>query len=162
MKKPIKKAVSYAAIDDKGNILLVKRPADDKDLPNVWGLPAGGVKEDESWEKATVRSGKEKLGVNLEIKEELGEGKLDREKYTLHMKLFGVSIPEGEKPVVPQPLEGITQYVDSKWATPDEIVEHLKITAPQGSLCCTLFLVKKGVLGERDIKAWHATLVKNK
>ena len=161
MEKPIKKAVSYAAIDAKGNILLVKRPLDDKDLPNVWGLPAGGVKEDESWEEATTRSGKEKLGVNLKIKEELGEGKLDREKYILHMKLFRVSIPDGEKPVVPQPLEGMTQYVDLKWATSDETVEYLKITAPQGSLCCTLFLVNKEVLNKEDIKAWRTSLVKN-
>lgn len=50
--KPVKYAVAFVIYNqDHTKFLIVKRPADDPDLPNVWGLPAGSVKDDETFEE---------------------------------------------------------------------------------------------------------------
>jgi len=133
--KEIKSAISYAIYNQEKNILVVKRPKDDKDLPDVWGLPAGSLKENESFEDAVLRSGKEKLGVTLKIINEINEGDIERENYILHMKLFEVTIIEGT-PSVPQDYPDVTQYQEFKWGTADNLVEAAKM----GSLCSTLYL----------------------
>lgn len=137
--KRTENAVSYVIYDEDGKMILaVKRPKDDE-LPNVWGLPAGTVREGENPEQAVVRSGKEKLGVALEVKGMLNEGEIERETYILHMNLYEAEIREGE-PKVPQ-ASGGTQYVEWKWAEPGE----LKEAASKGSLCSRLLLEKKGI-----------------
>lgn len=134
-------AVSYVIYNkDRTKVLAVKRPPEDEDLPNVWGLPATTVKEgEESFEDAVVRSGKQKLGVTLQITNFLNEGEIERPSYILHMKLYEVKIIDGE-PKVPQKFGG-TQYVEWKWAEPGE----LKGAAGKGSLCSRLFLNKLGI-----------------
>lgn len=137
--KRTENAVSYVIYNGDGTrILSVKRPGND-DLPNVWGLPAGTVREGENPEQAVVRSGREKLGVKLEVKGMLNEGEIERETYILHMRLYEAEIGEGE-PKVPQ-ASGGTQYVEWKWAEPGE----LKEAASKGSLCSRLLLEKKGI-----------------
>ena len=133
-------AVSYVIYDkDRTKVLAVKRPPEDE-IPNVWGLPAATVKEgEESFEDAVVRSGKQKLGVTLQITDFLNEGETERSSYVLHMRLYEVKITNGE-PKVPQPFGG-TQYVEWKWADPEE----LKEAASKGSLCSRLFLNKIGI-----------------
>ncbi|MEE9323639.1 MAG: NUDIX domain-containing protein [Candidatus Aenigmarchaeota archaeon] len=138
--KRTENAISYVIYsEDRARILAVKRPPDDE-LPDAWGLPAGTVKEGETPEDAVLRSGKEKLGVKLEINGMLNEGKIERETYVLHMKLYEVKITEGE-PKIPQASEGVTQYVEWKWKKPEE----LKEAASKGSLCSRLFLDKLGI-----------------
>ena len=133
--KPMRNAISYVIYNkDKSKFLSVKRPEDDNDLPNVWGLPAGNVKDGESFEQAVLRSGKEKLGVELEIEDIVDEGDIERNNYVLNMKLYETKIVKGE-PRVPQQAEG-TQYQDWKWATSEE----LKEAAQKDSLCCRLYL----------------------
>lgn len=124
--KAIKKSVSFVIYnDDKSRVLAVKRPKDDRDLPNIWGLPAGSLKIKESFEQAVLRSGKEKLGVELEIIKQINEGKIERRDYVLYMKLFEVRIIKG-KPKVPQFLSNITQYQKLKWAKPKEFINSAK------------------------------------
>jgi len=125
---------------DRSKILAVQRPSDDENLPNVWGLPAGSLKEWESFEESVIRSGREKLGVELKIIKLINEGELEREKYILHMKEYEVEVIEGE-PKVPQIVEGITQYQRWKWASGD----ILKESADKGSLCSQLYLGSVGV-----------------
>jgi len=134
--KQTKKSISDVIYDpERTHVLLVKRPEDDKDLPSTWGLPAGSVKNGETYEESVLRSGKEKLGVSLEIIELIEEGEVERKDYILHMKEYEAKITKGE-PEVPQQVEGITQYQDWKWGVWDE----LKETAQKGSLCCQLYL----------------------
>ena len=57
---------------DKSKFLIVQRPSDDESLPNVLGLPAGSVKEDETFEEAVIRSGRQKLGVEVKVEKFIG------------------------------------------------------------------------------------------
>lgn len=134
--KSTKHAISYVIYnEDHSKFLVVQRPSDDEDLPNAWGLPAGSLKGEESFQDAVIRSGREKLGVELEVGKIIKEGEVERANYVLHMKEFEATIGSGE-PNVPQPIEGVTQYQDWKWGT----AEDLKEAASKGSLCCKLYL----------------------
>ncbi|MFW6079714.1 MAG: NUDIX domain-containing protein, partial [Gemmatimonadota bacterium] len=116
-------------------VLQVRRPPDDEHLPNVWGLPAGTLREGESWEDAVRRSGREKLGVELDVGSELNHGTTERHEYTLEMKLFEAGIVAGE-PRAPQPDVGVTQYTDWRWGA----ARDLAPAAEKGSLCSRLYL----------------------
>lgn len=143
----IKKSVSLAIFNEDGAVLLVKRPADDEDLPNAWGLPAASLGEGESWIEAAKRAGHEKLGVELEVEGELNAGSLERATYQLDMKLFRARIMSGKptlahshSPIAQLPCSH-TQYQEWKWGTEKE----LEPAANAGSLCCRLFLDYKHV-----------------
>jgi ADP-ribose pyrophosphatase YjhB (NUDIX family) len=116
-------------------VLVVLRPEDDEELPNVWGLPAGSLHQGETWLDAVERAGREKLGIELEVIRELNRGETERSNYTLQMRLYEARIAHGA-PSVPQPDNDVTQYRDWKWDTP----EVLQPAADRGSLCCRLFL----------------------
>ncbi|MGQ0562960.1 MAG: NUDIX domain-containing protein [Gemmatimonadota bacterium] len=123
------------AIRHDGQVLIVQRPGDDEDLPNLWGLPAASLRADEDWHEAVRRAGREKLGVELKVGRELTRGALERSGYTLEMRLYEASIEAGV-PVVPQPDTSVTQYQAWKWGSGAD----LKPAAARGSLCCRLFL----------------------
>ena len=134
--KQIKKAVSYVIYNkDKSKFLIVQRPSDDEDLPDVWGLPASSVKNNETFEKAMLRSGKEKLGVELKPIKFVGRNKIERNDYFLYMEEYEAKIVKGE-PKVPQPFEGMTQYQQWRWGTSSD----LKKAASKGSLCSQIYL----------------------
>jgi hypothetical protein len=129
-----KKSVAVA-IRAAGHVLVVQRPADDEELPDEWGLPAASLHDAESWEEAVVRAGREKLGVALEVGAELRRGSLERESYTLEMRLYEAGIAAGS-PVVPQPDRTVTQYQQWKWGTAEDLLP----AADRRSLCCRLYL----------------------
>ena len=124
--------------------MIIKRPSDDEDLPNVWGLPAGSVKLNETYEEAIVRAGKNKLCVELKVGKLIGRGNLDRGNYILHGEEYEAEIISGV-PKVPQENTEGTQYQDWKYGT----YEDLKEAASKHSLCCNLYLksIGKEVLG---------------
>jgi ADP-ribose pyrophosphatase YjhB (NUDIX family) len=132
-----KQSVSVVVFDpgDRNRILVVQRPADDGDLPNVWGLPASSLRPGESFEEAVVRTGREKLGVELRVVRELNRGTTSRRDHTLEMRLYEAVISHGEVRV-PQSHEGVTQYQRWMWDT----AERLRAGAEAGSLCCGLML----------------------
>ncbi len=144
---PKKRAVSFVVrkpgeTDPRG-VLAVRRPPDDEELPDVWGLPATTLREGESWEEALERAGREKLGVTLDPGVLLAEGGQDRTGsrhagrtgYHLHMRVYEARVVEGT-PVVPRTGGVGTQYVEWKWAEPFE----LEPAAKRGSLCTRLYL----------------------
>lgn len=134
--KPIRQAVAIVIHHpDHKRILIVQRPANDENLPNVWGLPATSLKKGESFKKAVLRLGREKLGVELKIIKLINEGQLEGKEYILFMKEYEVEIIKG-KPKVPQKINGITQYQKWVWALSDK----LKEAAQKGSLCSQLYL----------------------
>ena len=144
--KEVKYAVFYVIRnkEDNSKILIVKKPEDDSDLPNVFGIPAGSVKEGETYEQAIIKNGKNKLGVNLKIKNFIGRGNIDREDYILHGEEYEAEIVSGT-PKAPQENSEGTQYQDWKWGTYEDLIE----AASKHSLCCNLYLksIGKDVLG---------------
>jgi 8-oxo-dGTP pyrophosphatase MutT (NUDIX family) len=134
--KPVKNSVAFVIYNrNRTHFLIVKRPPEDEGLPDVWGLPAGSLRDEETYEEAIVRSGREKLGVELKVVGKIGEGEVDRGGYILHMEEYEAEILQGE-PQVPQPIPGITQYVQWKWGKSDDLIE----AAQKGSLCSQLYL----------------------
>jgi len=134
--KPTKHSIAYAIYNkDRSKVLAVLRPEDDDNLPNVWGLPAGTLKEGEDYEQAVICSGHDKLGIELKVIKLINEGGVERDKLVLHMKEYEAEIASGQ-PSVPQPVDGVTQYQQWKWAEPD----LLKEAAQKGSLCSRLLL----------------------
>ena len=117
-------------IEGADGILLVRRPDDDADLPGVWGLPAASLQEGESERDALLRAGRDKLGVEIEPTELVGEEESLRD--------WRARIVEGE-PRVPQPAGG-TQYVELRWGEPAELAP----AARAGSLCARALLRSVG------------------
>ncbi len=130
--------VIYGACSEK--VLAVLRPEYD-DLPNVWGLPAGSLRPGETFEDAVLRSGMEKLGVDVRVVKLINQGRINRPSYALHMRVYEAEIIKG-CPHIPKPVKGITQYQKWCWVTPDILVP----AAQKGSLCTRLFLKKEGLI----------------
>lgn len=145
--EPTKEAVAFAVHrgGERATVLAVRRPEDDEDLPGHWGLPAASLREDESWEDAVLRTGPEKLGVDLAVGPKMNEGRAERDGHVLRMRLYDARIMKG-KPEVPQAGAGVTQYTDWEWAAP----ERLEEAADAGSLCSALYLEWRKAWEGRD------------
>jgi ADP-ribose pyrophosphatase YjhB (NUDIX family) len=118
-----------------GVLLVVRRPPDDDDLPDTWGLPAASLRDGESWMEAAHRAARDKLGITIVLGRELSRGTLPRNGRRLTMRLYAAHIREG-RPRCPQDIAGVTQYVALRWSLPD----ILEAGARRGSLCCRLQL----------------------
>lgn len=130
------------AIEDPtriGQVLTVRRPPDDPDLPDAWGLPAASLRPGESVADAAHRAARDKLGVTIDLGPELNQGSIRRGDKRLSMRLFAARIRTGQ-PRVPQPVPDVTQYTALQWDTPDA----LRPAAQRGSLCCRLALDRLG------------------
>ena len=134
--KPVRRAVSVAvhAPEHPGEVLIVRRPPDDEDLPNAWGLPAASLRDGEDWAAAARRAARDKLGVDLEVTAELNHGMVERAKYLLEMRLLAGTITG--TPHVPQPHDDVTQYTAWRWGRSEDLVP----AAEKGSLCARLYL----------------------
>lgn len=133
---PVKRSVSVAIPHEDGErVLIVRRPPDDEDLPDAWGLPAASLRSDESWEDAVQRAGREKLGVELRVGAEINRGAIERADYRLEMRLFEADIVSGSVEV-PQNDSAVTQYAAWRWGTGEDLMPGARM----GSLCCQLFL----------------------
>jgi hypothetical protein len=148
---PLRYAVSYLLYAEKGAVatahsfLVVQRPADDANLPNVWGLPAGmvpaaaadGVPTDAEWVAAVRLSGVQKLGTTLVVGALLGENFQKRSDYTLQMRQYAVTRAAGAAaPVVPQSVAGVTQYQQLRYRVASDLCD----AAVKGSLCSRMYI----------------------
>jgi hypothetical protein len=122
--------------DDADAVLLVRRPPDDADLPDAWGLPAATRGANETAEAAGLRTGCDKLGVKLEIGAVLNEGSITRDGYVLDMQLLEARIASGSPRAVADATDGTTRYAAWRWGP----LEALELAAARGSLCCRLAL----------------------
>ena len=123
MSKPVKQSVAVAVLKE-GQILLVRRPDDDDELPGIWGLPAGSLRGRETVEDLIARIGRDKLGVKLVPVRRLASGMQERQGYQLKMELWEAS------------MEGGPQYLQWQWGP----LDLLRSGAASGSLCCRLAL----------------------
>jgi ADP-ribose pyrophosphatase YjhB (NUDIX family) len=131
--KPLKRSVSLV-IEGPAGVLLVRRPEDDESLPGLWGLPAASLREGESEREALLRVGRDKLGVEVELLQPVGEEQADRRRHRIAMRDWRARILAGE-PAVPQAGEG-TQYVEWRWGDPVELTP----AAQAGSVCARVLL----------------------
>lgn len=113
-------------------ILAIRRPPDDDELPDVWGLPAGTIRGAETVDELIQRIGRDKLGVRLTRARKVASGVADRPKYRLEMDLWEVS------------MEGTPTYPEWRWAS----VELLRPGMAAGSLCCRLAISIKAAPGK--------------
>lgn len=137
--KPVRRSVSVAitSAEQPGEVLIVRRPEADEDLPNTWGLPAASLRPGEEWTDAAQRAARDKLGVALEVTSELNHGMLERDEYLLEMRLVAGTIT-GE-PRVPQPHADVTQYTDWRWGRSEDLIP----AAEKGSLCSRLYIASE-------------------
>ena len=134
-KTPVK--CSVAAVIRRGNeILAVRRPFDDAELPGIWGLPAVTLSAGELPEDGLRRIGVEKLGVSLAPRRLLGVDSQDRPGYRLILLDIEAGIEAGD----PDPTAVQTQntrYVDARWTADLALFQE---GADRGSLCCRILL----------------------
>jgi 8-oxo-dGTP diphosphatase len=96
---PVKHSVAVMVL--YGNqVLAIRRPENDDELPGIWGLPAGTFRPGETLEALIMRIGHDKLGVQLTPVRHLASGKQNRSKYRLEMQLWEASM--NGTPTVPQ------------------------------------------------------------
>jgi ADP-ribose pyrophosphatase YjhB (NUDIX family) len=110
-----------------GRVLSTRRAQDDDELPGIWGLPAGSLRESETVQDVIARIGSDKLGVKLIPVRRLASGAQDRPGYRLEMELWEAS------------MEGAPTHPEWQWA-------ELKLLDPgraAGSLCCELAINSK-------------------
>lgn len=123
-----------------GRILLVRRPPDDADLPDAWGLPAASLRAGETWEETARRAARDKLGVVVRLRGLRNEGTIRRATGSLRMRLFDATLARGTPDVAVAPAD-VTRYVDWHWGDEAE----LRPAAQRGSLCCRLALASSAV-----------------
>jgi nucleoside triphosphatase len=108
---------------DDGRYLICKMPAHRGVYPGQWGLPGGGVEDDERIEDALRREVREELQLELATMQPVYFKADDREKLypdgrreTLYMVfLIYLCTTDGAEPVINDELEAFA------WAAPDEM-----------------------------------------
>jgi 8-oxo-dGTP diphosphatase len=141
--KDIKFAIAIALYNPNNlsEVLAVKRPESDSSLPNVWGLPAIVVNENELPEDAVKRLGVEKLSTEIKAVSYLGIMQADRGEFELIlMDMEGQLL--GDEPSVFKATTKGTKYTDQKWTSDYSIFNEAAI---KGSLCSRIFLKSKGL-----------------
>ena len=126
MTLPLKYSIAVV-VRDGAQILALRRPDHDDELPGVWGLPAGSFRDSETPDDLILRIGRDKLGVSLTPVRLLAGGAQDRKRYRLEMELWEAA------------MSGTPSRSEWKWTT----LESLKPGSEQGSLCCRLALSLK-------------------
>lgn len=128
--------MALAIFDLRGRLLLVRRPAADREFPSAWGLPAASCRPGESPEEAARRVGPQKLGAPLRLTGVLARGRQDRPDYRMEMVLYLARL-ESSEPRLPPSTDGdVTLYEAWRWGQP----EDLEPAARAGSLCSILLL----------------------
>jgi len=123
---PVKHSIAVMIFHGE-EVLSVRRPDDDNELPGIWGLPAGTLRPSETVEDLVARIGRDKLGVKLTPVRKLTSGRQMRSLYLLEMELWEAS------------MTGTPSHENWRWAT----IDSLRPGAAGGSLCCELAIKHK-------------------
>ena len=123
---PVKHSVAVM-IFNGDEVLSVRRPDDDDELPGVWGLPAGTLRASETIKDLIGRIGRDKLGVELTPRRKVASGKQLRRLYLLEMELWEAS------------MTGTPNHPEWRWVA----IDSLQPGAAAGSLCCELAIQNK-------------------
>ena len=123
---PVKHSIAVM-IFQGDEVLSVRRPDDDNELPGIWGLPAGTLRPSETVEDLIARIGRDKLGVKLTPVRKVTSGRQIRSLYLLEMDLWEAYIT------------GTPSQENWRWAK----IDSLRPGAAAGSLCCELAINSK-------------------
>jgi len=135
--KPVKRSVAVVVRRADGSFLVVRRPDDPADpVAGVWGFPAVTLADGEDERSAVVRTGRDKLGVELAPGRRIGAATADRGSYLLHLADYEATVVAGT-PAVPQPDPSVTQYTALRYTTDPAAVAE---AAGKGSVCSQIFL----------------------
>src|SRR5437773_2046373 len=77
---PLKHSIAVV-IRNGDKVLSTRRPDNDDELPGIWGLPAGSLRNEETIEALIARIGRDKLGVELAPLRKLESGRQMRSQY---------------------------------------------------------------------------------
>ncbi len=137
---------------DPEKFLIVKRPSDDPDLKDAWGLPAVTLLPGEMPEDGARRACREKLGCRAMPVRFLGSMTQRRNTYDLVLMDIEMVLASGEEASSAKAQTEGTVYVAHAWTT-----DPLKLmpSAKHGSCCSSIFLTDRGLL-DRD--TWIASL----
>lgn len=127
---------------DGSKFLVVKRPPNAKSLPDVWGLPAITLGQEEKPEIAVIRLAREKLNTQIDFVGCLGLRTVDRGEYELTLMDI-VARLAGREPSVWKTLTDNTKYVDQRWTNDLSLLQE---AASKGSVCSRILLESQGFL----------------
>jgi 8-oxo-dGTP pyrophosphatase MutT (NUDIX family) len=133
-------------------ILIVKRPAEDTDLANHWGLPAATMKKGELPEDCARRICVEKLGCKANPKKFIGLMFQKRNAYDLFLMDIEMELSNRSEPDIKRSNTSNTAYIEQKWTTGST---ELLASANSGSCCSSIYLSDIGLL---DKDKWIASL----
>lgn len=139
--KPVKESIALFFTDEQGRFSAVKRSLNDDSLPGVWGLVGGSLRDGEEPQDTVIRSARDKLGVNVDVIDFVGEDSIDRGEYINHLREYRVKVVGG----TPAPIQKdstVSKYEEFIMSDDPEI---LRPAAEAGSLCSRIFLRQKGL-----------------
>jgi 8-oxo-dGTP diphosphatase len=117
-----KDIASVVCINDKQQILILRRSKTDKHRPLHWDLPGGHIDpSDNSLEDGAVRELQEEAGIEASIGDLIFIDSRNLKKSTRHT--FVTTKWTGKVKLKPNPKTDITEHDEYKWATIDEIKE---------------------------------------
>ncbi len=116
--KELRHIASVFILDEKDRVLIIRRAKNADKNPNLWEVPGGHVDpEDDTYLDAAVREAQEEVG--LKVSDLI---KLDTEEYYNRIKHFFVTDQyKGSVIIVKNPLTGVLEHSDFKWATLEDI-----------------------------------------
>ena len=152
MSKPLKYSVAIVLRESsEGRFLIVKRPDDDPDLADSWGLPATTLKPGELPEEAARRVCREKLGCDGLPIRFLGSMTQKRNSCDLCLMDIEMLLTSGKADTSKATTSG-TAYTTYEWTDdPMKLME----SARHGSCCASIFLEDQGLI---DRRTWISSL----
>tara|TARA_Y100000034_G_C6538053_1_gene232025 strand:+ start:10 stop:498 length:489 start_codon:yes stop_codon:yes gene_type:complete len=115
-----KNIASIICVNDKQQILILRRSQTDKHKPMSWDLPGGHIDpSDNSIEAAAARELQEEAGLSVDINDLIYVAQRDLKKATRYT--FVTTKWAGNVELKPNPKTDIIEHDEYKWLTIDEI-----------------------------------------
>lgn len=137
---PVKESVAIVIKNDDGQFLAVKI-ADNDSFAGQWGLPEASLRKDESNEDAAKRAAKDKLGVDIEVIEVIGDMTVDKGDYLEHLTEYLVQTIGGEVSLETRDAS-VSRYAEFKY---NDDAKILIPAAKNGSVCSRIYLKNNGI-----------------
>ena len=109
-------SVVAAVIEFGGRYLITQRNANAV-LPLLWEFPGGKVEPGESAEDALRREVRGRIGVDIVVKERMGENVHSYTNYDVHITMYACDIVEGQPPYP-------AAVADLRWVTSREFLDY--------------------------------------